>query len=357
MPKALLVPMLIATGLFAGSLGACSSNAGSPVSDAGATPDAALDAPADGADAAGLDAYRVGASDDAVTKTAPGLVLMGGGTDVDDAFRWMIGRSGGGDFLVLRASGTDAYDDYLYTQLGGLHSVETVIVHDRSEAESPALAAKIDRAEALFFAGGDQARYVALFEGTALAAHVRDLAARAPIGGTSAGLHVLGGRIYDARVGSVISAEALADPFDSRITFRDGFLLSPSFSALSGVVTDSHFYARDRMGRSLAFLARAYLEAPTPARVLAVDEATAVLVDVDATARVVGSGYAYFLRMASPPDACTQGAPLALKNVAVARVAGGSSDVVSMQSFAGAGLEYTLAVAGGTITSSRGKVY
>jgi hypothetical protein len=35
---------------------------------------------------------------------------MGGGTDVDAAFQWMCQRSGGGDFLVIRATGTDAYN-------------------------------------------------------------------------------------------------------------------------------------------------------------------------------------------------------------------------------------------------------
>ena len=33
---------------------------------------------------------------------SPGLVLMGGGTDVDAAFQWMCQRAGGGDFLVGR---------------------------------------------------------------------------------------------------------------------------------------------------------------------------------------------------------------------------------------------------------------
>jgi hypothetical protein len=47
-------------------------------------------------------------------KTGPGSVLMGGGTDVDAAFQWQIDHAGGGDFLVLRESGTDAYNDYIW---------------------------------------------------------------------------------------------------------------------------------------------------------------------------------------------------------------------------------------------------
>jgi hypothetical protein len=35
-----------------------------------------------------------------------GSVLMGGGTDVDAAFKWQIDHAAGGNFLVLRESGT-----------------------------------------------------------------------------------------------------------------------------------------------------------------------------------------------------------------------------------------------------------
>ncbi len=36
------------------------------------------------------------------TQTVPGMILMGGGTDVDDAFVWLVQRAGGGNILVLR---------------------------------------------------------------------------------------------------------------------------------------------------------------------------------------------------------------------------------------------------------------
>src|SRR5690606_29240729 len=52
----------------------------------------------------------VGDTADIKTNTQGGVVLMGGGTDVDAAFQWMIARSGGGDAVIIRASGTDAYN-------------------------------------------------------------------------------------------------------------------------------------------------------------------------------------------------------------------------------------------------------
>ena len=42
-----------------------------------------------------------------------GYALMGGGTDLDEAFLWLCERAGGGDFLVLRATGTDDYNPYI----------------------------------------------------------------------------------------------------------------------------------------------------------------------------------------------------------------------------------------------------
>ena len=73
----------------------------------------------------GYDHYLTGSAAD-VTVAAPArpsAVLMGGGTDVDAAFAWMIARAGGGDFVVLRATGADGYNAYLF-EMGGLDSVE-----------------------------------------------------------------------------------------------------------------------------------------------------------------------------------------------------------------------------------------
>jgi hypothetical protein len=57
--------------------------------------------------------FRIGNPNDIATSTIAGTVLMGGSTDVDAAFQWLCDRSGGGDFLVIRATGTDAYNPYV----------------------------------------------------------------------------------------------------------------------------------------------------------------------------------------------------------------------------------------------------
>jgi cyanophycinase len=63
----------------------------------------------------GFTAFIVGNAADAqpAATLSPGLVLMGGGSDVDAAFQWMCQRAGGGDFVVIRTTGTDAYNPYI----------------------------------------------------------------------------------------------------------------------------------------------------------------------------------------------------------------------------------------------------
>src|SRR5262245_42119030 len=185
---------------------------------------------------------------------SPGLVLMGGGTDVDAAFQWMCQRAGGGDFLVIRTTGTDAYNPYIQQLCPQMDSVETIIITTVTGANSAYVSTQIQNAEALWIAGGDQSTYVALWRGTAVQTGVNFLlnSKQAPVGGTSAGLAVLSQFIYTGAVGSVTSSQALANPFHRYVTIdRDLFQSSLGVNKLY----DSHFETRDRMGRSLVFLA------------------------------------------------------------------------------------------------------
>src|ERR1700756_1862239 len=71
--------------------------------------------------------FRAGNPNDMQTKTRAGFALMGGGDDLDEAFKWMCERAGGGDFVILRASGDDDYNPYIQG-LCKLNSVATLIL-------------------------------------------------------------------------------------------------------------------------------------------------------------------------------------------------------------------------------------
>lgn len=77
---------------------------------------------------------------------------MGGGTDVDAAFRQQITWSDCGDFLVIRATGTDAYNDYIMS-LGCANSASTLLIDNINGANDDFVINKINEAEAIFFAG------------------------------------------------------------------------------------------------------------------------------------------------------------------------------------------------------------
>jgi hypothetical protein len=64
----------------------------------------------------------------------------------------MISLSGGGNFLVIRATGTDAYDEYIYN-LGKVQSAATLIITSREGSNSHFVKKIIAQAEALFIAG------------------------------------------------------------------------------------------------------------------------------------------------------------------------------------------------------------
>ena len=101
--------------------------------------------------------YRVGSRTDIQVHPRTGYALMGGGTDLDDAFRWLCDRADGGDFLVIRAAGTDAYNPYIQG-LCHLNSVATLIIPDRAAASDPFVTATITHASAVFIAGRETTR-------------------------------------------------------------------------------------------------------------------------------------------------------------------------------------------------------
>ncbi|HEY4560620.1 MAG TPA: cyanophycinase, partial [Lysobacter sp.] len=218
-------------------------------------------------------------------RPSPGLLLMGGGDRNFDALRWFLAKAGHGHVVVLRASQAGEIGEEFYREVGGVASVETFVFDDRDAASDPKILRALARADGIFIAGGDQSRYVRFWRGTkvaaALDAHVR---AGKPLGGTSAGLAMLGEYLYGAMDGgSLTSPEALADPLGPSNTIETGFL---HIDALKGVVTDTHFRERGRLGRLVAFVAKAESLAGRPLIGLGVDEDAAVAVEADGSARV-----------------------------------------------------------------------
>ena len=305
---------------------------------------------------------RIGSPDDVATKATAGYALMGGGSDLDEAFRFLCEKGGGGDFLILRAAGDDEYNDYV-NKLCKTNSVATLIIPDRDTASDPRVADIIHHAEAVFIAGGDQARYINWWMSTpvqeALNAHI---SAGKPIGGTSAGLAVLGQYIYSAQGDApddedLASSQTLTNPYFGRVTLRRDFV---NIDLLQNILTDTHFAKRGRMGRSLTFLARIMKDRWSPGpREIAVDEKSAVLVERNGKARVIGSGKgAYFLSVRGGPEVCRENTPLTFRDISVYRGPTGSE--FNLKEWKGKrGTAYSLSVVEGKIQSTQknGDIY
>jgi cyanophycinase len=255
---------------------------------------------------------RIGSMLDVLKPTTGGTCLMGGNTDVDAAFKWMISKSGGGDFVVIRFDKSTGYNSYVYN-MGGVNSVETLMITSRADANSTVYTDKIRAAEALFIAGGDQANYVNFWKDTGVEAAINYLVQvkGVPVGGTSAGCAILGSAYFSATNGTVTSDQALADPYNLSMTlgYKD-FIACPY---LENTITDQHFTQRGREGRLVAFMARMSKDYGIVPRGIAVDEQTAVCVDQSGIAKVYGVNKAFFLiqnGQNSSPETIASGIPL-----------------------------------------------
>lgn len=246
---------------------------------------------------------------------------MGGATESDEAMRWFLQRAAGGDVLVLRASGSDGYNDYFYSQLGvPINSVESIVFHNASAAMDVEIQQKIKKAEAIWFAGGNQWNYVSYWRdspiGELLNEAIKDR--NIVIGGTSAGMAILGGAYFSAQNGTITSADALGNPYHPKAAIDSTRFLDINY--LEEVVTDTHYDNPNRKGRHAVFLARMVQDFGMNAKGIACDEYTAVCIDENGIARVFGghpqyNDNAYFIQVnctleTPAPENCEPDEPL-----------------------------------------------
>ncbi len=273
------------------------------------------------ANAQNYTSYFTGDTSDVTTNTIGITVLMGGATENDSAMIWFLRHSGGGDIVVLRTTGSDGYNNYMYSQLGvSVNSVQTIVCNNASASYDPYVIQQLANAEALWFAGGDQWDYVSFWNNTPVDSVINYLinVKKIPVGGTSAGMAILGHIVFTAQNGSATSAASLADPYVTNVTLlKDDFIFNPW---LNNVVTDTHYDNPDRRGRHITFLARILQDYSVSAVFgIACNEYVAVCIDTNGLARVYGDypnyqEFAYFLQancvQPNTPEICMTAQPL-----------------------------------------------
>lgn len=228
------------------------------------------------------------------------VVAVGGGAESDDAGSWsetpyrvLATAAGAREAVVLSVRDETRWiPDYL--EALGAASASNLRVASREQADDPAVADRVAAAGAVFVKGGDQWEYVRLWRDTRLAAAIRSVwASGGAVGGTSAGAHVLGEVVFDARSGTLLPEEVLRDGLHPRLTLTTGFL-----DLLPGVLVDSHFTRRGRLLRLIPMCAATDREITgAPVLGVGVDERTALVVAPDLVGEVVGEGSVSFVRL------------------------------------------------------------
>jgi cyanophycinase len=298
--------------------------------------------------------------------THGGALLAGGGDSPDDTFRWFSRQAARGDILFLRASGSFDYPTFMY-ELGECNSASMIYLFDRSAADDDFVVGQIEAAHGIFFAGGDQSNYHPGWTGTRLQSAVQAAIDRGvPIGGTSAGLAIMGQFVFTAEVDGVTSAEALEDPYNRYMTLRGPFLQVPF---LGGLVTDQHWRQRDRLGRTLAFMGRLVQDGMTGGqpriRALCVDEDTSLMLDTElGVGTVSGEGSwqgAYMLENTAPPLRVQPGQTLSYVNTTVHRITslqkGAAFDFRNWRPLLGPSATWTVNAVDGVVSSAQGHPY
>ncbi|MFN6400384.1 MAG: hypothetical protein ACK449_10850 [Planctomycetota bacterium] len=296
--------------------------------------------------------------------------LAGGGdsTSFNDGRSEFFKKGSNGKDIVLVSQGieqlefiNDVFDVYA---AGQVRSVTSVNITTRAQAMDPRIASIISGADAIWFGGGAQSLYQSIFVGTPLFSALANAArSNVAIGGTSAGMAMLGQSAYiDLPWDSVKSRFVTQQPQSPRVQLMTQGSRLPfsgmtcgSNAPLGGIVTDTHFSSRDRMGRLTAFMAS------NGHRGLGVDESTALLISSvgnDWKWTVFGEGNVYLVSPTSNKVApkYQDGGRLTYNPLNVTRIAAGTT---TTQAAALASPSYKIFVSQGTIytTENSGSLY
>lgn len=271
------------------------------------------------------DVSRTAWSGPAYTMNGSGAVVTATMTKAINAIR---GASGTIDVTVVAGSaptsGSKTPECDAITGLTGVNSCTTLTLTSTSDGNNSQVNTDIRNAEFVYFAGGDQCRY-ANWKGTALRASVQSVIAKGGgVGGGSAGHHINSDIVYDACAGSVLSSEALADPYDSYISFTTGMFAWPNYA---NTINDSHFVARDRMGRLMAFVARSVkdgLSTGGAAWGVGVEEGASLFIDAAGKATLTGPS-AYVVLGDHQPERAVSGQSLSFSNFKIWKLTTGQT--------------------------------
>lgn len=235
----------------------------------------------------------------AQTQAQAPLALIGGGR-VDfmpgawseGIGRWILQRAGSGRILVLTTVPLDDELPRYFTHLGAA-SASLLEIPNRYRADAPEIYGAIESADGLVLPDGQLWRMITTWRGTRTESAIRDhVGAGRVLAGIGNGAMLIGGIIPDRSMGTLLASDAVRAAASSPVTFTEDFL-----QFLPGVMMEGAFLREGRLPPLLLEMAVWQARHPTePMLGLGIDERTALLLDSDQTAIVLGEGAVSLVR-------------------------------------------------------------
>ena len=217
------------------------------------------------------------------------LLLVGGGSEdyngwSDAPYGWFVEQADSGKIINIDVDQASSWYPGYFGVLGADDASMNLRIGTRELANDSAIYHQLISAQGIFIEGGDQWDYVETWKGTLVEDAIHAVfESGGAIGGTSAGLALLGEVAFDAKYGTAYPDYAAYDPYYQRIHLEDDFL-----HIFPGVLTDTHFQERGRIGRLVPMLARRIVDHDEPEIIgIGVDAQSAFCVDAD----FVGTAY------------------------------------------------------------------
>jgi cyanophycinase len=236
---------------------------------------------------------KIGKNIDKKVKTNSSFILMGGGGNDPEGFKFLLNETNGGDLVILSTKSriNHRYTHYLWSLAKKnnikVNSITTISTKNKNASYDPKAIEILKKADAIFLTGGDQYRYFSYWEGTPLLKLLQEKINQGlPLGGSSAGLAIMGEFYFSAKNGTIYSDQALHKPETAKIHLQRDLITHP---LMKNIITDTHFTERNREGRLLAFINRAnkkYHQSPIG---IGVDENTTFIITNEYT-RKTGAG-------------------------------------------------------------------
>jgi cyanophycinase len=212
------------------------------------------------------------------------LLIIGGGSKTETIMKKFVDLAGGTESKIVifpmassEPQESASYQEKEFEMFGCKNIVSIICSRESADLDSNLI--KIDKANAVYFTGGDQSRLTKELLGTKMLEKIKTIYKEGGVvGGTSAGAAVMSKMM--------ITGEEKINK-DSNNAFKsiqvNNIETSEGFGFLSNCIIDQHFIKRKRHNRLISLV----LENPKLVGV-AIDESTAVLVSNGSSFEVLG---------------------------------------------------------------------